>query len=64
MNLDLIGGISFGVLTIFYSIYLLKEYYLDLEKEKTKDFTHLPKGLLGLLLLFLISAFCFYQFFQ
>lgn len=43
MNLDLIGGISFGVLTIFYSIYLLKEYYLDLEKKKLKISLIYPK---------------------
>jgi hypothetical protein len=64
MNLELIGGISFGILAIYYSIYLLKEYYFDVEKEKTEDFSHLPKGLVGLILVAFLSLYCFYQFFQ
>lgn len=62
--INIIGGISFGILAIFYSIYLLKEYYLDFNKDSPKDFVHLPKGLLGLALLYIISIYCLVQYFQ
>ncbi|MET3731049.1 hypothetical protein ABID46_000608 [Moheibacter stercoris] len=64
MNLNLIGGISFGILALFYTVYLVREYYFDFSKEKSEDFIFLPKGLLGLILLYIISGYCFYQFFQ
>lgn len=64
MNLNLIGGNSFGILALFYTVYLVSEYYFDFSKEKSEDFIFLPKGLLGLILLYIISVYCLYQHFQ
>ena len=62
--INLIAGISFGILAILYGFYLLKEYYLDFSKEKPEDFTSLPKGLLGIGLLIVISIYFFIQYFE
>ncbi|MBA5629426.1 hypothetical protein [Moheibacter lacus] len=62
MNIQLIGGISFGILGIYYSVYLYRDWIKDQKEKSHLAAARLIRGIGGAATLFLISIFCFYEF--
>ena len=59
MNIQLIGGISFGILKIYYSVYMYKDWFKDQKEKSHLDTARLIRGIGGAATLFLISFFLF-----
>jgi len=64
MNINLIGGISFGLLGIGYSAYLLYKYFWINEQKSHTDYGFMFKGITGAGILMICYIYCFYKFFM